>query len=253
MLRLNNLFNDKTITQSDAQAKFQALLGSAITAAQNGVNEDKTNYQNYLELGRVFEAVVPLNIQGAYDKAKEAYNQALVLNPQNPQIDLVLARLEVANKNNKAAKDLIASALKLKNDYADAFFLLLQIQISENDVDNAIQSASAVATLSPSDPGIFFQLGLLLYTKKDYANATLSFERAVSLNAQYANAKYFLGLSYYLTGQKDKSLQQFKDLLATNPDNADVKSAIANLEAGKSPIPAPAAAATTAKTLPVKQ
>lgn len=253
LVRLNNLFNDKTVSQTDAQAKFQSLLGAAITAAQAGVALDKTNYQNYLELGRVFEAVVPLNIQGAYDSAKKAYQDALALNPDSPQIYLVLARLEVAHKDNKAAKDYITTALQKKNDYADAIYLLAQIQISENDVDNAIQSVSAVATLSPSDPGIFFQLGLLFYGKKDYGNATLAFERAVSLNTQYANAKYFLGLSYYLTGAKDKSLAQFKDLLATNPDNEDVKTAIANLEAGKSPVPAPASAATTGTGLPVKQ
>ncbi len=253
LVRLNNLFNDKNVSQTEAQSKFQALLANAITAAQTAVSLDKTNYQNYLELGRVFEAVVPLNIQGAYDNAKKAYQDALVYNPDSPQIYLVLARLEVAHKDNKAAKDYIAKALQKKSDYADAIYLLAQIQISENDVDNAIQSVSAVATLSPNDPGIFFQLGLLFYSKRDYQNATLAFERAVSLNAQYANAKYFLGLSYYLTGQKDKSVQQFKDLLVTNPDNADVKAAIENIEAGKSPIPAPASTAVKGSALPVKQ
>ncbi|HEU0081114.1 MAG TPA: tetratricopeptide repeat protein [Candidatus Paceibacterota bacterium] len=252
LVRLNNLFNDKTISQSDAQAKFQTLLGGAITAAQAAVALNPTNYQNQMELGRVFEAVVPLNIEGAYENAKKAYQAALALNPENPQIYLIMARLEVAHKDTKAAKDYIAQALQKKSDYADAIFLLSQIQISENDVDNAIQSVSAVATLSPQDPGIFFQLGILLYSKKDYANAQLAFERAVSLNPQYANAKYFLGLAYYLTGAADKSLQQFKDLLATNPDNADVKAAIASLEAGKSPVPAPAAP-VKASTLPVKQ
>ena len=255
LVRLNNLFNDANagkVTQSDAQTKFQSLLATAIQSAQAAVAADNTNYQNYLTLGRVFEAVVPLNIQGAYDSAKKAYDQAAVLNPQSPEVDLVLARLAVANKDDATAKDDIAKALQLKSDYADAIYLLSQIQISENDVDNAIKSVSAVATLSPSDSGIFFQLGLLYYSKKDYPDAVLALERAVSLNPQYANAQYFLGLSYYLTNQTDKSLAEFQALEKTNPDNADVKAAIENLQAGKSPVPAPAATVQQ-PALPVKQ
>jgi len=76
----------------------------------------------------------------------------------------------------------------------------------------------------------------------------LALERAVSLNPQYANAKYFLGLAYYLNGAVDKSLVQFQDLEKTNPDSAEVKTALANLSAGKSPVPPP-----TQANLPVKQ
>ncbi|MBX4209430.1 tetratricopeptide repeat protein [Candidatus Parcubacteria bacterium] len=253
LARINQLFGDQKIGQTEAQAKFQSLIAAAIQAAQAAVAADPTSYQNHLTLGRVFEAVVPLNIEGAYDNAKKSYQSALALNPDSPEIYLVLARLEVAHKDSAAAKDYIAKALEKKSDYADAIYLLSQIQIAENDVDNAIKSVSAVATLSPSDSGIFFQLGLLYYSKKDYQSAVLALERAVSLNPQYANAKYFLGLSYYLTGAKDKSLVQFQDLEKTNPDNADVKAAIANLEAGRSPVPAPAASAVKKPSLPVKQ
>jgi len=249
LARLSNLFNDEKISQADAQKQFQQLISVAIQAGQQAVALDTTNYQNHLELGRVFEAVVPLNIEGAYDSAKKSYEAALAVNPENPQIYFILARLEVANKNDKAAEEYINQALTKKSDYADAIFLLSQIQIARNDVPNAIKSVSAVATLSPSDPGIFFQLGLLYYNQKDYESSTLALERAVSLNAQYANAKYFLGLSYYQTGSKDKALTQFEELLVTNPDNADVKAAVEALKAGKSPLTAP----VKGSTLPVKE
>lgn len=251
LARLNVLFNDKNISQSEAQAKFQTLLASAIQAAQAAVAQDKTNYQNYMTLGRVFEAVLPLKIEGAYDNAKKAYMDALALNPDSPEIYLVLGRMEVANGKNDAAKEYIGKALQKKSDYADAIYLLSQIYIAENDVANAIKSVSAVATLSPSDSGIFFQLGLLYYSQKNYANAILALERAVSLNPQYANAKYFLGLSYYFTGAKDKALTQFEDIEKTNPENADIKSAIANLKAGKAPVAA--SSAINKLNPPVKQ
>ena len=252
LVKINTLFQDTKITQSDAQAQFQQLLGVAIQSAQAAVAYDSTNYQNYLTLGRIFEAVVPLKIEGAYDNAKKAYESALAVNPESPEIYLVLARLEVANGDNKAAKDFIAKALEKKNDYADAIFLLSQIQISENDVVNAINSVSAVATLSPNDPGIFFQLGLLYYNQKNFQNSALALERAVKLNPQYANAKYFLGLSYYENKNTAGALAQFKEIATTNPDNAELKAIIANLEAGKAPI-TPGANPVKSATLPVKE
>ncbi len=252
LVRINNLFQDTTIAQSEAQAQFQNLLGGAIQAAQLAVAYDPTNYQNHLTLGRVFEAVVPLEIEGAYDNAKKTYEDALAVNPDSPEIYLVLARLEVANKKNDAAKDYITKALEKKNDYADAIFLLSQIQISENDVVNAINSVSAVATLNPQDSGIFFQLGLLYYNQKNYQNAALALERAVTLNPQYANARYFLGLAYYELKDTARSLAQFKEIEKTNPENAEVKAIIANLEAGKAPI-TPAANPVRTGTLPVPQ
>ncbi len=243
--RINTVLQDKTITQSEAQTKFQDYIGAAIKASQSAVAYDNTNYRNYLSLGRVFESVVPLKIEGSFESAKKAYEAALALNPDSPEIYLVLARLSIANNDPKSAKEYITKSLEKKNDYADAIFLLAQIQIAENDVPNAIESVKAVATLSPNDPGIFFQLGLLYYNQRNYQNSVLAFERAVSLNNQYANAKYFLGLSYYQVGEKDKAIAQFKGILETNPDNAEVKAIIANLQAGKGPFTVP--------TNPVKQ
>lgn len=252
LVKINTLFQDTKITQSEAQTQFQQLLGTAIQSAQAAVSYDQTNYQNYLTLGRVFEAVVPLNIEGSYENAKKAYESALSVNPESPEIYLVLARLEVAHKDNKAAKEFIAKALEKKNDYADAIFLLSQIQISENDVANAINSVSAVATLSPNDSGIFFQLGLLYYNQKNFKNAALALERAITLNPQYANAKYFLGLSYFENKDTARALEQFKGILVTNPDNEEVKAIITNLEAGK-PLFTPGTNPVRKSTLPVSE
>ncbi len=252
LAKINALLNDKNINQTEAQKQFQDNLSAAIRAGIGAVKIDPTNYRNHIMLGRVFEAVVPLNISGAYENAKKSYESALALNPESPEIYLILARLETVHKDNKAAKNLIFKSLEKKNDYADAIFLLSQIQIAENDVVNAIKSVEAVATLSPSDPGIFFQLGLLYYSEKNYQNASFALERAVTLNPQYANAKYFLGLSYYQIAEKAKSLAQFQDLQATNPDNAEIKMIIANLENGKSPL-SDQAAPEKRRMVPVKE
>jgi tetratricopeptide (TPR) repeat protein len=215
--------------------KFQNVLGVSIESAREALNYDETNYQNHVALGRVYEAVVPLGVQGSYESAKAAYEGAIALNPENPELYLLLARLEVANKNVDAARAYISTALQKKSDYVDGIFLLSQIEIGQGRLTEALQTVEALAILSPNDPGVFFQLGLLRYNQKDYAGSIQAFERAVTINPQYANAKYFLGLSYFQVGNKEGAQTQFTDLVASNPENEEVKTILSNLKAGKSP------------------
>jgi cytochrome c-type biogenesis protein CcmH/NrfG len=235
LIRTGAVLNDKTMNQTELAQKFQSTLGVAIETARNAIAYDPTNYQNYIMLGRVYEAVVPLGVQGAYESAKKTYEDATLLNPENPELYLLLARLEIANKNVDSARNYITTSLKKKSDYVDAIFLLSQIEIGQGKLADALKTVEALAILSPNDPGVFFQLGLLRYNQKDYKGSTQAFERAVSINAQYANAKYFLGLSYFQTGNKAGAIAQFTDLSVSNPDNAEVRAILNNLEAGKSP------------------
>jgi tetratricopeptide (TPR) repeat protein len=141
----------------------------------------------------------------------------------------------MSNGNNAKAKEYITQAVALKNNYTDAIFFLSQIEAGEGDLKAAIASAEAASAIAPNDPSVFFQLGLLRYNAKDYAGSAAALERAVALNTSYANAKYFLGLSYANIGKSAEAIQQFTDLKASNPDNKEVATILANLKAGKAP------------------
>lgn len=237
LVKINRLLSEKTDLSQDAQrTKFQALLSDALRNAQAARDFDKLNYQNWTGLGRVYEAVVPLAIDGAYANALSAYNEALRLNPHNPELYLIMARLEVSNKNNKKAFEYINLALKEKNNYTEAIFFLSQLQVQEGDIKSAIQSANAAALLAPNDSVIQFQLGLLQYNAKNYKDAVQALSQAVKVNPVYANAKYFLGLSLYELGDIKGSTAQFESIASTNPDNAEIKKILANLKAGKAPV-----------------
>jgi tetratricopeptide (TPR) repeat protein len=93
----------------------------------------------------------------------------------------------------------------------------------------------AASVLAPNDSGTFFQLGFLRYNNKDYQGAVSALEKTIVLNPAYANAKYFLGLSYQKLGRNAEAIAQFKDLQVTNPDNKEVGLILNNLQAGRDP------------------
>jgi tetratricopeptide (TPR) repeat protein len=236
--RISLLLNDSKVSKEEAQQRFQTYLSTAIQSANAAVSLDPLNYANQVSLGQVLSSVISLKIEGSYDGAKQAYESALALNPENPEIYLMLARTEIAHEDAEAARAYIGKALEKKGNYAEAVYLLALLQVQAKDMAGAIQSVGSLAALFPQDPTVFFQLGNLYFEDRQYERAVLALGRAVELDPQYANAKYVLGLSLYEVGQRAQALEQFEALAATNPENAQVKAVILNLSAGRAPLEA---------------
>ena len=129
---------------------------------------------------------------------------------------------------------ILQRAIDAKPDFAAAHLLLAQSAIRLGNLEQAIQSAERARVAAPSDIGIAFQLGLLYYQKDDLARARAEFERAVSLNDNYSNGRYFLGLIRDREGDTRGAIAEFERIAQLNPDNQEVKLILRNLQAGKS-------------------
>jgi len=236
LIRLGSILNREGASIEAIRTEFQDTLGKAIAAGQGAIQIDETNYLNWDSLGKVYSAVIPLNIPGAYESAKASLDRAIALSPQSPALVLSQARIELSRGNAKEARNYITSALALKSNYADALFLLAQIEINEGNTFGAIRSLEQAALLSPNDIGLFFRLGILNYSVGANQKAIDALERAIVLSPSYANAKYFLGLAYANIRRNDEAVKQFEDILVTNPGNEEVEKILENLKNGVSPL-----------------
>lgn len=248
LIELNQIINNKSLSQDDLRTRFQKVLGAAAESARNATTYDATNYMNWLALATVYQSVISLNIPDAYEGARDAYKTAQKLNPKNPAIELALAQIEIAKNNTQAARDAIARALTLKPNYTDAVFLLSQIEIANNNVDKAIANLEAASLFAPNDPTVFYQLGLLRFSNKNYTGAISALENAVAINTYYANARYYLGLSYDKLGRSNDALAQFLEIEKTNPDNQDIVTIINRIKGGQSVIDSSLSQNTTNNT-----
>jgi tetratricopeptide (TPR) repeat protein len=235
LVRLNQILSQEGVSSDELRSQFQTALTETIQGAITATEIDETNYQNWMSLGRVYQAVVPLGIDGSYSAAKRAYDRAGELNPTNPAIDLARAQLEVLNGDTEKVREHIASALEKKSNYTAAIFLLTQIEASEGNIREAISSAEAATLIDPNNPVAYFQLGILRYNQNNNGGAIEAFERAIVLNPSYSNARYFLGLSYDRVGKSSEALVQFESIEKLNPDNNEIKLIIDNLRQGRSP------------------
>jgi tetratricopeptide (TPR) repeat protein len=110
------------------------------------------------------------------------------------------------------------------------------MSLGEGDTEGALRTMTLAALSSPQNSDIYLNMGLILYQQERFEEAIPILERAVLINPYYANAKYFLALSYYEVGRRQDAILQFRDVATLNPDNTTVTEILENLEAGLSPL-----------------
>lgn len=235
LARLSRLAAQVQNPTQEERSRFQGILSRAIQRAEEATRLNPNRYQNWLALGRVYAAVVPLGIEDTYDNAKQAYEQAKELRPQSPAILVEEGRLDFSAGNRDGAEALAREALTLRRTYTDAMFLLAQIQIQEGNLQEAIASVEQATLLTGNNPVPHFQLGLLRYASEDYQGAADALSDAISINDEYANARYFRGLARYRLGRTQSAIDDFERIREGNPNNEEVARILANMRAGRDP------------------
>lgn len=232
-------------TEGTRANRLQAALSDASVYATAAAQSFPTHWGNWLTLAQLYEALIPLKVEGAYQQSAIAYANAIRLSPRNPELYLMVARMEASAGNEQNARNAVSQALTLKQNYTDAILFIVQLEVAKKNIDGALNAAAAAVQTSPNNAGLWFQLGVLAYEKGDDATAAGALKQAVTLVPDYANAKFFLGLAYYRQGKVGDAVALFEELARQNPDNAQVTSILADMKSGK-PAPAPT-------TAPVKE
>lgn len=231
------------------QQQFQAAIANGVNAGNEATRLDGTDPENWAVLGRIYSVLAAAGIDQSYELAKQSLEKAREFDPKNPLRVLELAVLESRNGNIAEATRLTEEAIGLKSNYSDALFFLSQLNIAAGDVEKAVAATRAMIQLEPQNPSRYYQLGVLEASRENLDIAISAFQTAVSLDSNYANARYFLALAYSEKGMPAEAKAELQKVLELNPGNELVTSLIGQLDAkGKIEL---APATTTAASQPV--
>lgn len=216
-------------TAADTQ-RFGAILTASLESSSAAIAQRRSDARNWRVRGDIYSVLATAKIEGAYDRAVSDYNEARVRDPQNPYYDAQGAILAMSKDDAASARAALAEALKKKPNYTDALILLSQMDIAAGNIDEAIKSTEALISLESTNPGRYYQLGVLLSAKGSRDMAISAFSQAVALNPQYANARYLRAIEVLATGDKDTALAELAIVRDLNPDNAVVTDLIGKIE-----------------------
>jgi cytochrome c-type biogenesis protein CcmH/NrfG len=229
--KINALVNAGELSDVQKQ-ELQSSITNGIGAAQIAISQDPTDALNWVTLGSIYSVLAGASVEGAKEKAKEAFGKAVQYDPLNPLYKLLTAQLESRTGDMVAARTNALEAIQLKQNYTDALFFLTQIDVSEGRVEDAINTTQAIISLEPNNPARYYQLGILQSANKKLDDAIVSFNQAVALDANYANARYYLAIALAQKNDIKGAVEQLEAVLALNPGNAQVMDLIAQLKAG---------------------
>lgn len=243
-----NLVSTDSKDQEALKNAYGKKSAEAVDAGRMAVILNQNNYQNYVSLGRAYELAIPFDKDAAFTNAKKSYEEAVKLYPENPYLYLMLARLETSAGTKEGVRVHLTDALKKKQNFADALYLMSQLKASENDIDGAIAYAIEAIKSAPNDPAAYVQAGLLFYGKavankqskeealQDFNNAVLALKTALEKDPNNANIAYFLALALRDGGQPNLARPLADELLRRNPGNSDLQKFINSLTATVQPV-----------------
>lgn len=278
MEKIRTLVQRASVGQS-VQDEFRPAVVLTIQSMQKAIELYPVEPVLWRTQGALYELLIPF-IPGAEGSSFGSYRKATEYEPGNPAVwvDLGRAHLVLADRLQfaasqatgqekqqaqqfreevlKGAEQVLQRAVEVKGDFAPAHFLLAQTNIRSGNTKSAVPSIEKVKLAAPFDVGIAFQLGLLYYQNNDFDRAQAELERAVSLNTNYSNARYFLGLIHDRKGNKRRAIKEFEQIEVFNPDNQEIKRILENLRTGKNAlggIVPPAEPPEKRKEAPVKE
>ena len=203
---------------------YQADLNLGITLVRSKQAADAVPYlaaavaQKPKEFRPSYYLAAALLASDSFAKAEQAYTTALALDPKSPDAELGLAHALVKQNKLTDAAPHFKKAAELNPKYNDSLLELAALYEAQKQPADAI----ALYQQFPDNPGAQERLGELLLSSGQPADAVTHFQAAIEKSPTTAN-RAALAEAYIKNKEPDKALPVTDAILATDPNNFDIR------------------------------
>ena len=126
----------------------------------------------------------------------------------------------MSSENHQLAADLIAQAILINPNHADAYFNRGNALKELNQLDAAAASYEKAIRLKPNHASACNNRGIVLQKLNQFAAAVASYDKAVRIDPNYAEAFFNRGVALQELDQFDEALASYNRAAALKPDYA---------------------------------
>ncbi|AXE61829.1 tetratricopeptide repeat protein [Candidatus Thioglobus sp. NP1] len=173
-------------------------------------------------------SIVLHNISGAcnaglmeFDAAITSYREALRIKPDYAD---AYYNMGIAFKDKGDLESAIESykeALKIKPNYAAAHYNIGNVLKNRGDLESAIDSYKEALKINPDYAEAYFNIGNILKNQDDLELAIESYKKALKIKPNYADAYYNLGIALKDVGDLEAAIESYKSSLNIEPKSYD--------------------------------
>jgi tetratricopeptide (TPR) repeat protein len=139
------------------------------------------------------------------------------------------ARQAIAQREWDKAKQAYLQALGLKSDMPDVHYGLATVYFQLRELTSAAHHFREVTRLDPLRAGAFVNLGAVLNLMAEFDEAISALRRGIQIDATRVEGYYNLGLVYKRKGQLDLAIQAYREALRLNPRMPDAHLNVGNI------------------------
>lgn len=160
-----------------------------------------------------------------YAGARDQYEKALAIVPDNPAILRGIARAQYGEKRTADAVATLKRVLEKEPNDVDTTLLLASLQLEQGQLEEGKATLAKVPREAVKDPAVYVNLGVLMLNKKQPRDAWEEFNRAVGLKPDDADAHFYRGLCAYQLKNKAEAMADFQKYLELAPTGDQAKDA----------------------------
>ncbi len=167
------------------------LLIEALNEINQAVEKDPSSAEAY-----AYQAEILFDLTN-YERADEALEDALLLNPDSMDVQRIAGYLMEFRGYRQEAIEHYKAAIRLHPNLALNHLALGRTYISAGEIDLAIDSLETASDLDPENAEYLYFLGYAYFTIGERELAADYFQQALELREDYAAARCQLGLILY--------------------------------------------------------
>lgn len=165
-------------------------------------------------------------------QALNAFDRVLALG-RGTDPDVIYQRglaLEALQRYDRAG-DAYRQALELKPDLVPALESLALLYHRQDKGDETIEVLQRLLKLDPNNFNANYLLGLRYFQKKMYPEMVAAYSRAVAIKPDLAEAHYNLGMAYYYQTRYAQAIAELKQAVALAPQDAEAYTLLGQAQA----------------------
>ncbi len=140
---------EKELSNEDKE-KASTLIQQAVREGQAAVSLDKNVATYWSNLGSVYKALVGV-IDSSLNWSVQSYQQAALLDPVNPSINMDLGSIAYGAGDYASAERYFEDVVKDKGDYANAWYNWAYASKQQNKLQDAVSRLDQALKLIPAD------------------------------------------------------------------------------------------------------
>ena len=148
-----------------------------------------------------------------YSEAQQAYEKALICDPKSAYILRKLPLLLIKMGKYQGAAKWLREIIADNPDDLNNRILLAQLDVRNNEIEEAIQLYKDVIQLNPDDETTYLRLGIIYSKQLRYNEAEKTFKKALSLNKESFYCRLYLARLKTKTGDLDSAEKYYREAL----------------------------------------